>query len=82
MKLSKIIDKPNLKNVTISVLNPETVVCEFFIGGRKNPLKKVYTSLEVDIEIPETDNWTVKHLGIKKYFHLVTEKYYINLYYY
>jgi hypothetical protein len=82
MKLSKIIDKPNLKNVTINVLNPQTVVCDLFIVGRKNPLKKMYKKLDVDIEIPEIDNWTVKHLGIKKYFYLKNEGFYINLYYY
>jgi hypothetical protein len=82
MKLSKIIEKPNLKSVTISVLNPETVVCDLFIGGRKKPLKKVYKKLEVDIDIKETDNWTVKHLGIKKYFYLKNDDFYINLYYY
>lgn len=81
MKLSKIIEVKNLHSVTIHVLNSTTVVCEKFIIGRKNPVKKVYKNLDVDINIPETSIGTVKHLGIKKYYYLQTEKYYINLYY-
>lgn len=82
MKLSKIIDKPNLKSITISVFAPATILCEIFIGTRKKPIKKLYKSLDVDIDIKETDNWTVKHLGIKKYFYLKNNDFYINLYYY
>ena len=82
MKLSKIIENPNLKNVTISVLNPDTVVCDIFIKGKTKPIKKVYKKLDVDINIPDVGNENVKHLGIKKYFHLVKESFYINLYYY
>ena len=82
MKLSKIIKKENLKSVTISVLSKETVVCEYFTGSRKKPLKKIYSSLDVDISINDVGNQTVKHLGIKKYFHLVEKDFYVNLYYY
>lgn len=82
MKLSKIIQKENLKSVTISVLSKETVVCEYFIGSRKKPLKKIYSSLDVDVSINDVSNQNVKHLGIKKYFHLVKKDFYVNLYYY
>lgn len=82
MKLSKIIKTKNLKNTTISVIDPETIVCDLFIKGKEKPVKKLYKKLDVDIEIPEISNNNVKHLGVKKYYHLVNGDFYINLYYY
>ena len=84
MKLSKIVNTKNLKSATITVLNNTTVICEIFTSDRrgKKPLKKLYKKLEVDIEIPKTSNYTVQHLGVKEYFYLKNDNYYINLYYY
>jgi hypothetical protein len=80
MKISKIIETKNLTSATINVLNFDTVLCEIFTSDRR--VKKLYKKLDVDIDIPKISNSSVKHLGIKKYFHLVTDDYYINLYYY
>ena len=84
MKLSKIIDTKNLTSVTIKVLNKNTIVCEIFTSDRlgKSSIKKLYKKLEVDIKIPLISNHTVKHLGVKKYYHLIEKNFYINLYYY
>lgn len=84
MKLSKIIETPNLSSVTIHVIKSDEVKCDIFTNGRPSgkPIKKKYSSLDVDIDIPEISNRNVKHLGIKRNFHLVEDDYYINLYYY
>ena len=85
MKLSKIINQFNkdqrLHSITIEV-RPQYSVCTIYREGVKNYSLKVYRNINVDIDIPEINNRTVKHLGIKKYFYLVTEQYYIKLYYY
>jgi hypothetical protein len=84
MKLSKIIDIKNLTSVTIKVLDKNTIVCEIYTSDRpgKKPIKKLYKKLEIDIKIPLVSNDNIKHLGIKKYYHLVEKNFYINLYYY
>jgi hypothetical protein len=82
MKLSKIINTEGLTSATIHVFEPNDVVCDYFIKGKTKPIGKRYKSLNVDVEIPEVSNRSVKHLGIKRYFHLVEDNYYINLYYY
>lgn len=85
MKLSKIISQFNkderLSSITIDVRNQYSV-CRIFRKGSKNSILKVYKNINVDIDIPEISNSTVAHLGIKRYRHLVNEKYYINLYNY
>ena len=85
MKLSKIINQFNkdecLKSITIDV-RQEYSVCSIFRKGNKNPILKVYRTINVDIDIPEMSKYTVSHLGIKRYRHLVTKEYYINLYNY
>ena len=88
MKLSKIINQFNkdekLSSITIDVKNPYSV-CSIFIKGNKKPMLKVYRSIDVDIDIPEISNSYLAyldHLGVKRYRHLVNEKYYINLYNY
>tara|TARA_R110000787_G_C13090538_1_gene411263 strand:- start:185 stop:439 length:255 start_codon:yes stop_codon:yes gene_type:complete len=84
MKLSKIINTKNLTSVTIKALDKNTIVCEIFTSDRpgKRAIKKLYKKLDVDIKIPLVSNDTIKHLGIKKYYHLVEKNFYINLYYY
>ena len=82
MKLSNIINTEGLTSATIHVINPNVITCERFIKGKSKSKLNAYTSLKVDVEIPEITNRTVKHLGIKRYFHLVKDNYYINLYYY
>lgn len=82
MKLSKILETENLSSVTIYVLKKNEVNCNIFTRGNSKPIKKKYKSLEVDVDIPEISNRNVKHLGIKRYFHLVKEEYFVNLYYY
>jgi hypothetical protein len=85
MKLSKIINQFNkdekLKSITIDVRQRYSV-CSIFRKGNKNSILKIYRSINVDIDIPETSNSNVAHLGIKRYRHLVTKEYYINLYNY
>ena len=85
MKLSKIINQFNkdkrLSSITIDV-RQEYSVCRIFIKGNKYPILKVYRTINVDIDIPEMSKYTVSHLGIKRYRHLVTKEYYINLYNY
>jgi hypothetical protein len=85
MKLSKIINQFNkdglLKSITIDVRHQYSV-CSIFRKGNKNSILKVYRSINVDIDIPETSNNTVAHLGVKRYRYLVTEQHYINLYNY
>ncbi len=85
MKLSKIINQSNkdglLNSITIDVRHQYSV-CSISIKGNKYPILKVYRAINVDIDIPEISNSTVSHLGIKRYRHLVTKEYYINLYNY
>lgn len=85
MKLSKIINQFNkderLSSITIDVRQHYSV-CSIFRIGNNNSISKVYKNINVDIDIPQISNSTVSHLGIKRYRHLVTEKYYINLYNY
>ena len=85
MKLSKIINQFNkdekLSSITIDVKN-QYYVCSIFRKGNKKPILKIYRSINIDIDIPEISNSTVAHLGIKRYRHLVTKEYYINLYNY
>ena len=76
MKLSKIINQFNKDQ------RPQYSVCTIYRKGVKNYFLKLYRNINIDIDIPEISNHTVKHLGIKKYFYLVTDQYYINLYYY
>jgi hypothetical protein len=83
MKLSTIINQFNkdekLSSITIDVMQRYSV-CSIFRKGNKEPILKIYRSINVDIGIPEISNSNVAHLGIKRYRHLVTKKYYINLY--
>ena len=85
MKLSKIINQFNkeecLKSITID-LKQQYSVCRIFIKGNKKSILKIYRSINIDIDIPEISNRSVAHLGIKRYRHLVTKEYYINLYNY
>ena len=82
MKLSKIIETKGLTSVTLHVIDPTLIACELFIKGNTKAKAKVYTSLNVDVDIPKISNDNVKHLGIKEYYHLVEDDYYVNLYYY
>lgn len=82
MKLSKIIQTEKLHSITIHVLNPVSVLCIIFIKGRKKPINKTFKCLDVDVKIPEISNDTVKHLGIKRYYYLKNDDFYVNLYYY
>jgi hypothetical protein len=85
MKLSKIINQFNkderLSSIAIGV-GQRYSVCSIFRKGNEKPILKVYERINVDIDIPETSNSNVAHLGIKRYRHLVTKEYYINLYNY
>jgi len=85
MKLSKIINQFNkdgqLHSITIDVRH-EYSVCSIFRKGNKNSILKIYKTINIDMDVTETSNSNVSHLGIKRYRHLVTEKYYINLYNY
>ena len=85
MKLSKIINQFNkdglLSSITIDV-RQHYVVCSIFRKGCKNSFLKVYKNINIDIEVPEANLNNVAQLGIKRYRHLVTKNYYINLYNY
>ena len=85
MKLSKIINQFNkeeyLSSITID-LKQQYSVCRIFIKGNEKPILKAYEVINIDIDIPEISNSNVAHLGIKRYRHLVTKEYYINLYNY
>lgn len=84
VKLSDIIKTPDLQSATITVNKDNTCDISFFYKNNEepNPIKKNFKSLNVDVEIEDTDLSTVEHLGYKRYRHLVNEEFYINLYNY
>lgn len=85
MRLSKIINQFNkdqkLYSITIDVRLGYSV-CRIFKKDTKKNILKVYKNINIDIDIPETSTGNVKQLGVTRYFHLKTDQYYINLYYY
>ena len=84
VKLSDIIKTPDLQSATITVNKDNTCDIRFFYKNNEepNPIEKSFKSLNEDFEIDDTSIDTVKHLGYKRYRHLVNEEFYINLYNY
>jgi hypothetical protein len=81
MKLSNILKTKGIKSTTIHDHHSYTVA-QIFVSGRSKPILKVSSKINMDINVPEISNHNVKHLGIKRYFHLVTDEYYVNYYIY
>lgn len=66
MKLSKILQTPKLHSVTIDVDRELKVKAYFHFEGNVRRTK-TYASLEIDVELKESDVNLVSHLGIKRY---------------
>lgn len=81
MKLSAILTTENLESVTIDI-NREVKVKStmYFHGGAKRTKK--YASLEIDVDLKESDLSLVKHLGITRYRSYKNGSLYANIYNY
>ena len=81
MKLSSILATENLESVTIDINKEVKVKATMFFHGGKIRTKK-YSSLEIDIELKESDLSLVKHLGITRYRSFKSDSFYANIYNY
>ena len=86
MKLSKIISKKNLLSATLVINRDKTVNARLFLSEvdgylKRKPIIKLYSSLDVDIELRELPfNSILQQNGYNRYRDYHDGKFYVNVY--